>query len=368
MDIILKARGLAKRQVGNVLLVAPTQEIAQQEQDELKAQNQLRALSPLHSEFIQVNYAKAADISSLIRSTGENAQSMLSARGFMSVDTRTNTLWLRDTSSNIKEVRKLINKLDVPVRQVLIEARVVNVDKTFLHDLGIRFGVTRPNSNTTGTLAGANAIAAGGDLSAIDTLSRLNVNLPAGGATSGIGLALADLGRGYLLDLELSAMEEEGKGNLVSTPRIITGNEHQATIKDGEEIPYQQVSSSGATAVAFKEAVLSIQVTPQITPDNKIILTLQVNQDKVSTRDIMGIPAIDTQEVSTQVLVDNGGTIVLGGIYRQEKRKTFRRVPFFGSIPIFGHFFRQQNINNTERELLVFITPKVITQAVFHEA
>ena len=372
LDIILKARGLAKRQIGNVLLIAPAQEIAQQEQEELQAQNQIQALAPLHAEFIQINYANATDIANLIRSTGEKAQSLLSARGFMSVDTRTNTIWVRDTATNLKEIRELVQRLDVPVRQVLIEGRVVNVDKTFEQDIGVRFGITKQTIPLSGTFSAANSIAGGTAPSTITSSGanpgRLNVNLPATDATSGIGIALANLGRGFLLDLELSAMESEGRGNIVSTPRLITADKHEATIEDGEEIPYQQVTSSGATSVAFKKAVLSIKVTPQITPDNKIVLTIEVHQDKVSNREVLGVPAIDTQMIETQVLVDNGGTVVLGGIYRQTKRHGFKRVPFFSSIPIVGHLFREKSETNDERELLIFITPKVITQAAFHRA
>ncbi len=365
LDIILKARGLAERKIGNVLLIAPASEMAAQEQKELQAEKQLQQLAPLHSEFIQVNYAKASDISALIRSTGANAQSLLSSRGFMSVDDRTNTLWIRDTAKNLEEVRQLVQRLDVPVRQVLIEARVVKVNRNFERDIGVRFGVTKNNIPLTGTLEGANTIRNGGNAS---TANRLNVDLPAGAATSHIGVALANLGRGYLLDLELSAMEAEGKGNIVSSPRLITSNKQEAVIEDGEEIPYQQVTSSGATSVSFKKAVLGIKVTPQITPDNKIILDIQVNQDSPNSREVLGVPAIDTQMVKTQALVDNGGTIVLGGIYKQSHSNGFQRVPFFSSIPIIGHLFRERSVDNTESELLIFITPKVITQSAFHQA
>ncbi len=366
LDIVLSTHGLAKRVIGNVMLVAPANEIAQRERQELAAQNQIQALAPLHSELIQVNYGSAASLVSLVQSDGTN---LLSDRGHISVDERTNKLWVQDTSDKIAEIKRVIKELDVPVQQVLIEARIVNVDKNFSRELGIQFGVTQPKTPMTGTLAGANDIADGTTLSEIATARRMNVAMPiSGDSVSHIGLALANLGHGVLLDMELSALESEGRGRIISSPRVITANQHTALIESGEEIPYEQQTSSGATNVAFKKAVLALEVTPQITPDNKVILNLSVNQDKRSSKpEVKGVPAIDTEAVQTQVLVNNGSTIVLGGIFKSTKTRQVNRVPFFGALPIVGNLFKKtQNINN-ETELLIFITPRIIHNNESHQ-
>ncbi len=269
LDIILRSRGLAKRQYGNVMMIAPSEEVTERERSELRAQNTIEELSPLHSELIQINYANAADISALLRSQGT---SLLSTRGQISVDARTNTLWVQDTSDKLREIRDLILRLDIPIKQVMIEARVVNVDKTYEQELGLRFGVSHPN-HISGSLTGANSMMGGTAASDVTFTDRLNINLPAtDSSASRFGIALARIGSQALLDLELSAMESSGRGNVISTPRLITANQHAAKIESGEEIPYQQATSSGATSVAFKKAVLSLSVTHKSLPTIKLCL------------------------------------------------------------------------------------------------
>lgn len=355
LDIILQAQGLGKRQYGNILLVAPGDEIAAHEKQQLQAQQQIEDLAPLHSELIAIKYGKAADIAGLLKTQGS---SLLSKRGNVSVDVRTNTVWVQDVTEKLNDVRSLIKKLDVPVKQVLIEARIVNVDSNFEEELGVRFGITNPN-RVSGTLEGANAAADGKSIN-----QRLNVDLPAlnigkaSGAAS-LGIALARLGKNTLLDLELSAMEKEGNGQVISRPKLITADQQTAVIEAGEEIPYQQETVGGSTNVTFKKAVLSLNVTPQITPDGKVILLLKVNQDKTGARLVEGVPSIDTREIQTQVLVNDGETIVLGGIYEESQSKQVQRVPFLGSLPIIGALFRHQETNNNRKELLIFVTPHI---------
>ncbi len=365
LDIVLKTQGLAERRVGNVILIAPQEEIAARERQELEADQQVADLAPIQSELIQVNYANAAEVAALL--TGESS-SILSDRGTVSVDERTNTLWVQDTATKLAEVKAFIKQLDVPVKQVIIKSRIVNVEKTFNSDIGVDFGLTR--GRVTGTLTGSNELSQTGvnavPVEQVPINQRLGVNLPATGVgtsngAASIGVALARLGSGTLLDLELSALETEGGVEIISSPTVITSNQQQALIEQGVEIPYQQATSSGATTVAFKKAVLSLQVTPQITPDNRIILTLQVNQDTAG-EEVLGTPSINTREVQTQVLVDSGETIVLGGIYEQEKRNSVLRVPFLGSLPIVGRLFRRTTSQNDRRELMIFITPKIIKQ------
>ncbi len=361
LDIILTTHSLDKRQVGNVMLIAPGTEIADREKAELQAQQQVQNLAPLRSDLIQINYAKAADIAVLLK---DKNNSLLSKRGNLSIDARTNTIWIQDTGAQIDQIRELVKQLDIPVKQVLIEARIVTVTKTFAQDLGIRFGVSRP-SHLSGTLSGANQLAQGiapADVTPI--ADRLNLDLaatPVSGSPASIGVALAKLGDGILLDLELSALESEGMGQVISSPRLITTNQQAAIIESGEEIPYQEATSSGATAVAFKKAVLSLKVTPQITPDNKIMMDLQINQDTRSPENFNGVPAILTKEIQTNVLVDNGQTIVLGGIYKQTKNNALTRVPFLGVLPYVGALFRNTNVRIENEELLIFITPRIIT-------
>ena len=361
LDIIMRTRGLAKRQMGTVMLIAPSAEIANQEKQELQEQREVTELAPIHAELVQVNYAKAATLATMLK---DKTTSLLSSRGNISVDERTNTLWIQETTDKLEEIRNLIHQLDKPVRQVLIEARVVLVNKNFESDLGISFGITNPN-HISGTFDAANQIAGGTAPAAVrNPLSRLNVDLPAAiegvAQTPSFGIALAKLSNDVFLDLELSAIESEGKGEVISSPRLVTANQHEALIESGEEIPYQEATSSGAAAIAFKEAVLRLRVTPQITPDHKIIMTLQVNQDSVSPKDVLGVPIILTKKIETNVLVDNGQTIVLGGIYRQEKSRSAERVPFLGELPVIGALFRNTNLVNKQEELLIFITPKIM--------
>lgn len=361
LDIILQAQSLRKRQYENVLLVAPEEEMAAREKQQLQEQQQIADLEPLHSELIPINYGKAADIANLLKTQNN---SLLSKRGNVNVDARTNTVWVQDLPTRLDDVRKLVKKLDVPVKQVLIEARIVNVDVSFEQELGVRFGLTNPSS-TSGTLEGANQVVGEKVLSSIPVAQRLNVDLPAAsvggvGGTASLGIALARLGSNTLLDLELSAMESEGSGQIISRPKLITANQQTATIEAGEEIPYQQETSSGATSVTFKKAVLSLNVTPQITPDGKVLMMLKVNQDKTGTRLVRGVPSIDTREIQTQVLVNNGETVVLGGIYEERQNKQVERVPFLGSLPIVGALFRHNKMDSDRKELLIFVTPHIL--------
>jgi len=365
LDIILKTRGLDKRRMGGVLLIAPAEEIAAQEKAELANNKDVAALEPVRSELIQINYAKASDLAVLLK---EKNNSLMSPRGNVSVDGRTNTLWVQDIQGKLGEIRQLVHRLDMPVQQVLIEARVVIVDKNFERDLGIRWGITSPRY-LSGTLAGANQLAQGVSAASITPFTnRLNVNLPAsptgvGLTPASVGLAVAKLGNDVLLDLELSALENEGRGEVISSPRLITANQQSARIESGEEIPYQEASSSGATATSFKKAVLSLQVTPQITPDNKVILSLQVNQDDRNPNTPLGqsqVPSILTKQIQTNVLVDNGQTVVLGGIYKQTKNRSVTRIPFLGSIPVVGLLFSSSQVVNAREELLIFVTPKIV--------
>ncbi|AFJ02926.1 Type IV pilus biogenesis protein PilQ [Methylophaga frappieri] len=373
LDIILKTKGLAMRQNGNVMLIAPAAEIAAREKQELEARKQLVELEPLYSEIIEVNFAKASEIATILTTTqGKSADGQggfLSERGSVVVDERTNSLLLRDTADGLLEVRRLIESLDIPVRQVLIESRIVIANNDFGKELGVRFG-TSAQSNTLG--AGTSGSLNGLDLNtnnsdqvrAINSVgSDLNVNLPVANPAGSIALALAKLPLGMILELELSAMQEEGRGEVISSPRVITSNQKQATIEQGTEIPYQEASSSGATSVSFKEAVLKLDVTPQITPDDRIVMDLEVNKDEVGEI-FLNVPSIDTRSVKTQVLVDNGETVVLGGIYEQTKNNQVTRVPFFGDLPYVGALFRSTLNEDRQRELLVFVTPKIVKEGL----
>ncbi|VEB34335.1 type IV pilus (Tfp) assembly protein PilQ [Legionella sainthelensi] len=366
LDIILKTQGLAKRQNGNVMVIDTQKSFNDMEEQQLKSQHKIQRLEPIRSELIQINYAKATDLAILIK---DRQNSLLSDKGKVSVDTRTNTIWIQDSGSRVDEVRKLIKELDVPVKQVLIEARIVEVTKDFAQDLGIRWGVSKPQ-HLSGTLAGANQLAQGVAPADVTPFTdRLNLDLVAAPLTKAnpatVGIALAQLGDNILLDLELSALESEGLAELISSPRLITANQQPALIDSGQEIPYQQSTSSGATAVAFKKAVLSLKVIPQITPDNKILMDLKINQDlALPNQTYNGVPAIATKEIQTNVLVSNGQTIVLGGIYQQDKSKTITRVPFFGQLPVVGNLFKNTQIGVHNDELLIFITPKIIANSL----
>jgi type IV pilus assembly protein PilQ len=370
LDIILKTKGLGKRVNGNVIYVAPSEEIAAREKLELEAQQQVQELAPLRSEFIQVNYARAGDLAELFKSSDN---SLLSERGNVTVDERTNNLLVQDTALKLDEIRRLVERLDVPVKQVLIESRIVVATDDFSKSLGVRFGVTNIDDDfdgrdgnigvVSGGLNATNDAINGDDLELND---RLNVNLPAAGSTGSIGLALAKLPLGLLLELELSAAQAESRAEVISTPRVIASNQTTARIEQGTEIPFQSATSSGATDVEFKKAVLSLEVTPQITPDDRVSMKLVVTNDSVGEQVPSGfggfIPSIDTNEVETDVLVDNGQTIVLGGVYQQDKSNSISRVPFFGDLPFVGVLFRNTATENNKSELLVFITPKIISE------
>ncbi len=378
LDLILKTKGLGMRRSGNVIMIAPTEEIATREKLEIESKKQVEELAPLQTELIQINYAKATDLAGLLRSQDKT---LLSERGKVSIDERTNTLIVLETADRLAGIRKLVAKLDIAVRQVLIESRIVIAHNDFARDLGVRFGATgtRRSSNNlivgTGTGAGADGMVNSAisnqqtntngspyPISIPAAGNRYNFNLPAGGTAGSIAFAV--LGRNTLLDLELSALQQEGRGEVISSPRVITSNQKEAVIKQGTEIPFQQAASSGATTVAFKEAVLSLTVTPHITPDDRIRMDLKVTKDSVGqvvpTAGGGSNPSIDKREISTQVLVQSGETVVLGGIHDQEKRESTAKIPFFGDLPFIGVLFRRNSTVDQNTELLIFVTPKVL--------
>lgn len=368
LDIVLKTKGLAKRESGNVMLIAPSEEIAAREKLELESQKQIEELSPLYSDFVQVNYAKASDLATLLQS-GDS--SLMSDRGKVTVDDRTNTLLVQDTAEKLEQIRRMVARLDIPVRQVLIESRIVLANNDFAKDLGVRFGLSHNSqSNAADFVLGGKRP---GDVNYADTITAyeapagsgnegLLVDLPVANPSGALGIALGKLGSN-LLALELSAMQLEDRGEVISSPRVITSNQQEASIQQGVEIPYQEASSSGATSVSFKEAVLELKVTPQITPDDRIIMDLKVSKDSVG-QIFAGVPSIDTRNVSTRVLVDNGETLVLGGIYEQERGKEVERVPFFGELPGVGWLFKTERNRNDKSEMLIFVTPKIIKQSL----
>jgi len=361
LDMILKIRGLGKRLEGNILLVAPTAELAAQEAQALKSKQQVQNLAELSAANIAINYARAGELATILKSPDGG---ILSDRGTVSVDERTNTLLLRDTQASIDEARKTVEALDIPVKQVLIESRMVTVRDNAGGELGVRWGFTSNTSEgaTSGSLLGSDI--ANSDAVPENITDRLNVNLPVANAAGRIGFQIASLLDGNILDLELSALESENKGEIIASPRITVANQQEAYIEQGTEIPFVQSTSSGATSVEFKKAVLSLRVTPHITPDNRIILNLVVTQDTrgdtVSTSTGPAV-AIDTQEISTQVLVDNGETIVLGGIFQQISTRDVSKVPLLGDLPFIGRLFKTTGQREEKRELLIFVTPKIIT-------
>ncbi len=369
LDIILKTKGLGVRKTGNLLFIAPSQEIADREKSDLEARQQIKELEPLYSEMIQINYAKADEIAAMLK--GEK-NSLLSARGNVTIDERTNTLLIQDTASSLEEIHRLISKLDIPVRQVLIEARLVIANSSYNKDIGSRFGVSRDTlgANTTGSGSQfSGSLGATDELINNDTLTapgRLNVNLPATpetGSAAAFAMSFVKLPFGTNVDLELSAMVAEGQGEVVSSPRLITANQKEAFIEQGVEIAYQESTEGGAAATAFKKAVLSLRVTPQITPDDRVIMDLQINKDSVG--DIFGgVPSINTREINTQVLVENGETVVLGGVYEESTNDGTSKVPFLGDLPLIGALFRSKTKRDSKEELLVFITPKIIKEGL----
>lgn len=367
LDIVLKSQGLAKQLVGNVMMIGPADQIANRQKIEAEANKQVEEFAPLRTEFIQIRYAKASDILALIFS--EN--SILSSRGSASVDSRTNTLLVHDTSSSIEAVRRAIKVLDIPVKQVLIEARIVVASTNVGENLGIRWG------GGYGVLRNGNITTAGGNL---DTISRFNNNIVAtqnGEDTEDVDLSEASIvdlpvtaaaassiafglnTNDLMLDLELSALESDGMAEIISQPRVITADGQTAKILAGSEIPYEQAASSGATTITFKEAVLKLEVTPQITPDDKILMDLIINKDAIGEV-INNIPTIDTNELETQVLVNNGETIVLGGVFESEEVTQVDKTPFFGDLPVIGRLFRRTTHTEDKSELLIFITPRLV--------
>jgi type IV pilus assembly protein PilQ len=369
MDIILKTKGLAQRRAGNVILIAPTDEIAAREKLELESRRQVEELERLRTEFMRVNYAKAEEMADLLN---QKDNAILSNRGSVSVDVRTNTLLVKDTNSSLLNVRQLLTELDIPVRQVLIESRVVIANDDFSKELGVRFGISRDSSTNNDFSNGGDAAVTAGNLNGITDLINnntfsaadgLNVNLPVQNPAGSFALALAKLPLGTLLEMELSAAQIEGRGEVVSSPRVITANSHTAKIQQGVEIPYLSLDDGTAT-LKFREAVLSLEVTPQITPDDRIIMDLDVHKDAVgetvSFQGGLSAPSIDTRQVQSQLLVDNGQTVVLGGIYETVKSKQVSRVPFFSDLPIIGALFRSTIDIDDRSELLIFVTPKIL--------
>ncbi|SIQ45270.1 type IV pilus assembly protein PilQ [Aeromonas sp. RU39B] len=369
LDVILKVKGLDRRLDGNILLVAPAEELAAREKQQLESRHQVAELAPLVTEYLQVNYAKASEVAALLAS---EKTSLLSKRGAVSLDERTNILVIKDTSEVIDNVKRMLSLLDIPVRQVVIEARMVTIDDGYDEALGVRWGVTKNDghgNSTSGTIEGNDASGNndGATTARGDVSNRLNVNLPVANAAGSLAFQVARLADGTLLDLELSALEKESKAEIIASPRVTTANQKPAMIEQGTEIPYVESSSSGATSVTFKKAVLSLKVTPQITPDNRVILDLTVTQDTkgetvpTGTGDAVSINA---QSITTQVLVDNGETLVLGGIYQQTVKSDVSKVPLLGDIPGLGILFRKTVSENKKRELLIFVTPRIVTDVL----
>ncbi|MGL6494341.1 type IV pilus secretin PilQ [Aeromonas veronii] len=368
LDIILKVRGLDKRLDNNILLVAPAEEIATREKQQLESRNQVADLAPLYTEYLQINYAKASEVAALLSS---ESTKLLSPRGAVSVDERTNVLVVKDTADVISSIKRMLDILDIPVKQVVIEARMVTIDDGFDEALGVRWGVTKNDghgNSTSGSIEGNDGSGNNNGSSAINPSprpsadDRLNVNLPVTNAAGTLAFQVARLADGTLLDLELSALERENKAEIIASPRVTTANQKPALIEQGTEIPYEESTSSGATSVTFKKAVLSLKVTPQITPDNRVILDLTVTQDTVGQA-VGETFAINAQSITTQVLVRNGETLVLGGIYQQTIKSDISKVPLLGDIPGLGALFRKTSSENKKRELLIFVTPKIVTDA-----
>ena len=373
LDLVLKTRGLDSRQIGNVLMVAPAQEIAERERQEIEANKQLAELAPLQSEFIRIRYAKAIDVVGLFEAGSEEGGSLISERGSVVVDERTNSIVVTDTAAKLAEIRDLIEKVDIPIRQVMIEARIVIASSNIDEQLGIRWGGGYLNvsgdkftsiAGDTASATNLNSQLIGGGQ--VDMPSAPFVDLGVAEATSGfaVGFTSTDL----FLTAELSALEASGEGEVVSQPKVITGDKQKASIKSGTEIPYQEGAASGATTTAFKEAVLKLDVTPNITPDDRILLDLVVNQDSVGDLVPSGngglIPTIDTTELMTQVLVGNGETVVLGGVFKNEELVKVEKVPLLGDIPYLGNLFKSTANSQQKTETLIFITPRILSEAL----
>jgi type IV pilus assembly protein PilQ len=373
MELVLKTKGLDSRQIGNVLMVAPAAEIAERERQEIEANKQLAELAPLKSEFIQIRYAKAANVVTLFEAGSEQGGSLVSERGSVVVDERTNSIIVTDTTAKLDEIRALIANVDIPIRQVMIEARIVIASSDVDEQLGIRWGGGYIDSDTDSVLSVARNIEAtnainqaviGGTLPTAPTTPLVDLGIASGTSGFAVGFTSDDL----FLSAELSALEAAGEGEVVSQPKVITGDKQQATIKSGTEIPYQEGAASGATTTQFKEAVLQLTVTPNITPDDRILLDLVVNQDSVGelVPSANGglVPSIDTTELTTQVLVGNGETVVLGGVFKNEETQQVQKVPVLGDLPGVGSLFRSTASTNKKVETLIFITPRILSEVL----
>ena len=378
LDIMLQAKGLGQRQVGNVILIAPLDEITTKEKLDLETRQQISDLETVHTESFQLSYQKADVIRIML---SDPVQRMLSKRGSVAMDARTNTLFVRDTPTQLEEIRKLLVKIDIPVRQVMIEARIVEAVDTFSRNLGARFGMQNAsgvgggnNLGISGPLASSSSMAAGGSAVTGATSSLFNnVNLPALGTAAALtavggpatlGLSLIKVNGGRLINLELSALETDGRGKVIASPRIVTADQVEATIEQGARIPFQQATSSGATSITFRDATLRLKVTPQITPDDNIIMNLNINQDSIGALTVSGVPTINTKQITTQVLVENGGTVVIGGIFSRDENILNNRVPLLGDIPVLGNAFRNSARRDNKTELLVFVTPRILKDSL----
>ncbi|MCO8161799.1 type IV pilus secretin PilQ [Pseudomonas sp. 21LCFQ010] len=374
LDLVLKTKGLDKRKIGNVLLVAPADEIAARERQELESQKQIAELAPLRRELLQVNYAKAADIAKLFQSV-TSAEAQVEERGSITVDERTNNIIAYQTQERLDELRRIVAQLDIPVRQVMIEARIVEANVDYDKALGVRWGGSRTsgsgkwigyglddNLTSASTSGGSNATTDVGTSGTSTAASNRNipfVDLGAPDATAGFGIGF--MTSNTLIDLELSAMEKSGNGEIVSQPKVVTSDKETAKILKGTEIPYQESSSSGATTVSFKEASLSLEVTPQITPDNRIIMEVKVTKDEPDYLNaVLGVPPIRKNEVNAKVLISDGETIVIGGVFSNTQSKVVEKVPFLGDVPYVGRLFRRDVVSDSKSELLVFLTPRIM--------
>jgi len=375
LDIILKTKGLSMRENDNVILVAPTEEIAAREKLELESSKQVEELIPLRTDMIRLNFAKAGDMAQLLKSTESR---LLTDRGSVTVDERTNTLLVQDTPTQLEQIRETVQRLDVPMRQVMIESRVVIANNDFTRDIGVRFGLAKRGSAGDGNYVIGGTLPESGFFTGEgadnettpglgDLTKGLLVNLPkvtGAGRGGSLGMLIGSVGT-YLVGLELTAMQQEGKGEVISMPKVITADQSKATIKQGIEVPYQSATSSGATSVSFKEAVLKLEVTPSITPDDRIIMDLTITKDRPDfTRSVLGTPPLEKREIQTNVLVNNGETVVLGGILEDEKSQNQEKVPVLGDVPFLGALFRQELNKNLSNELLFFITPRILKESL----
>tara|TARA_B110000305_G_scaffold67515_1_gene75738 strand:+ start:3645 stop:5825 length:2181 start_codon:yes stop_codon:yes gene_type:complete len=373
LEIIMKTKGLDKRLVGNVLMIAPAAELAAREQMELESRQQISELAPLRTEFIEVKYASAGEIFGLFQSAGEGeGEGVISSRGSVIVDERTNAIIITETIERINKFREVLDRLDVPVRQVLIEARIVTASSSFGESLGVRWGALGYGSHDNGkvntqfggslTTIGEirDSVTSGGGFT-YSAEDNLIVDLPAAGNSSSFAFGI--IGEDYLLDMELSALETEGRGEVIARPKVITSDKQEATIESGDQIPYQEASSSGATATQFIDAVLGLRVTPRITPDDRIIMDLEVNQDSIGAV-FGGIPSIRTNSIKTQVLVNNGETIVLGGVFQTVVSEGVSKTPILGDLPWLGNLFKSRTKSDDKQELLIFITPRLIRDSL----